>query len=1098
MGKGFSTRKVKKDKKYSQANLDFLLSVLHKFEDSKRNPYILEQLLGANLDKLDDEHLAYDLKCWARDRLSKASPLKARLMAESLNSFSNLIANFPLGNRANNIELAIVGFKVISTVFTREAFPEEWAKVQNNLGVAYSDRIRGNRANNLEATIAAYEAALEICNRENFPEQWAQTQANLGSAYLFRIPGNRADNLERAITFYKNALQVYSANKFPQEWADGQTNLGSTYVYRIRGNRADNIEKAITYCQYALQVHTREVFPRDWADAQVNLGLAYSERIRGDREQNLEAALRAYEAALQVHTYKAFPERWARLHTNIGLVYLKWTKGDRAENIESATLTFQSALKVYTRAKFPELWAATHKCLGLAYSARIRGKSAQDIEAAIASFNSALTIYTREAFPEDWADVHNSLSIAYKAKGMIAEAIAVCESALQVYSQETFPEKWAGTQFNLSNAYIDRGLINQALTCLRLALEIYKPDAFPLKCLISGRQLGNFAFKNGLWEQAIYGYSVAIEAVETSRSWATSESRRQQILAEAIDVYEEMVQACINTGQLEKALEYVERSRSKRLVDLMASNDLYQDGEISPEVKELLQQFDDLQQRIDQQRSQNNPGNNRERMDVGANLVFAHPNTFAHHRDRASFQAYNEAIASLEAEKLQIWEQLRRLDPVLAGEIKVDAPNFAAIQQLIDQPTTAILSFYTTSNDTHIFVLRQNQIALHTCTDQDSNTLQSWIINNWLNPYVEDNSNWKSKISSFLTELAQRLKLTDLINHHLTGIDELILVPHLFLHQIPIAALPIAEGQYLGDKFLIRYTPSCQVLEFCQNRPHLGDSLTYGTVEDATEDLPCASFEGEQIARLHNIPDHQRLKGKSQATVKNYRELANKVQVIHSSHHAEYSLNHPLNSVLKLADGNITLGQLMTPGWRLPHLSDVFLSCCETGLGLPEITDDILTLSTGFLCAGARSVVSTLWSVDDLATALFSLYYYQHRQQGENRPEALRQAQFNLRFLSGEELATQYKPELTVLLQKKLQQVESQLKAAYTAMKQLKKQPQSQLEGSLSECEQAYSQASKAQRKIKDAEIWLESACKEQFPFSHPRYWAAFTCQGLR
>jgi hypothetical protein len=78
MGKGFSTRKVKKDKKYSKANLDFLLNVLQEFEDSERNPYILEQLLGANLDKLDDEHLAYDLECWTRDRLSKATPPKGK------------------------------------------------------------------------------------------------------------------------------------------------------------------------------------------------------------------------------------------------------------------------------------------------------------------------------------------------------------------------------------------------------------------------------------------------------------------------------------------------------------------------------------------------------------------------------------------------------------------------------------------------------------------------------------------------------------------------------------------------------------------------------------------------------------------------------------------------------------------------------------------------------------------------------------------------------------------------------------------------------------------------------------------------------------
>lgn len=298
-------------------------------------------------------------------------------------------------------------------------------------------------------------------------------------------------------------------------------------------------------------------------------------------------------------------------------------------------------------------------------------------------------------------------------------AIATHQAVLQVFTQQEFPREWAMTQMNLGNAYLKLEQIDEAIACYRSALKVFTSTTFPCECLRAGQQFGHLAFADGRWLEAIQGYAVAIEAVETSRSWATSESRRQEILAEAIDVYENMVQACINAGQLEKAIEYAERARSKRLVDLMASNDLYQSGEIAPEVKELLQQFEDLQERIDQERSQNNSGNNRELMGVGTSTV-----------DRASFQAYNEAIATLEAEKQQIWEQLRRLDPVLAGEIKVSAPDFAAMQELIDQPTTAILSFYSTSNDTHIFILRQNQITLHTCNGQGIETLQSWIFQN--------------------------------------------------------------------------------------------------------------------------------------------------------------------------------------------------------------------------------------------------------------------------------------------------------------------------------------------------------------------------------
>lgn len=158
--------------------------------------------------------------------------------------------------------------------------------------------------------------------------------------------------------------------------------------------------------------------------------------------------------------------------------------------------------------------------------------------------------------------------------------------------------------------------MTQAFNYYQQSLLILTPTTFPLDCLRSGRNLGNTAFTAGQWARAINGYAVAIEAVEISRSWATTEDRRQEILAESIDIYEKMVQACINNGQLDKALEYVERSRSKRLVDLMASNDLYSNGNIPPQVQDYLQQYEQLQQQIDQER--NYPDTDTSRELVGA------------------------------------------------------------------------------------------------------------------------------------------------------------------------------------------------------------------------------------------------------------------------------------------------------------------------------------------------------------------------------------------------------------------------------------------------------------------------------------------------
>ena len=54
---------------------------------------------------------------------------------------------------------------------------------QNDLAIAYSERIKGERGENIEKAIAFYEAALQVYTRDAFPQQWTQTQHNLASAY---------------------------------------------------------------------------------------------------------------------------------------------------------------------------------------------------------------------------------------------------------------------------------------------------------------------------------------------------------------------------------------------------------------------------------------------------------------------------------------------------------------------------------------------------------------------------------------------------------------------------------------------------------------------------------------------------------------------------------------------------------------------------------------------------------------------------------------------------------------------------------------------------------------------------------------------------
>ncbi|MEZ2251167.1 CHAT domain-containing protein, partial [Microcoleus sp.] len=307
-------------------------------------------------------------------------------------------------------------------------------------------------------------------------------------------------------------------------------------------------------------------------------------------------------------------------------------------------------------------------------------------------------------------------------------------------------------------------------------------------------------------------------------------------------------------------------------------------------------------------------------------------------------------------------------------------------------------------------------------------------------------------------------------------------------------------GGVLSDYFLIRYIPSCRILEYCSQRPTI-ESPKYGIVENATDDLYFTPFECEQIAEIVTVTE--RLKGSQQAKVTAYRNLAQNVNVIHSSHHAVSRLDNPLESRLFLGDGSITLGELMTPGWRLPQLLDVFMSCCETNLAKTEFTDNLLSLGTGFLCAGARSVVSTLWAVDDFATSLFSIFYYQYRREGLSRPEALWRAQVRLRTISGAELKKLYQPQIDALLPRIIGDLKRKLNLVQEELKGLESQEDEYEDDTAEykELEEKLNKKTEEEIEIRKRKEGYESLQKNLYTMSNPfddlSYWSGFICQGL-
>jgi CHAT domain-containing protein len=134
---------------------------------------------------------------------------------------------------------------------------------------------------------------------------------------------------------------------------------------------------------------------------------------------------------------------------------------------------------------------------------------------------------------------------------------------------------------------------------------------------------------------------------------------------------------------------------------------------------------------------------------------------------------------------------------------------------------------------------------------------------------------------------------------------------------------------------------------------------------------------------------------------KQFKDIGHqKVELLHIASHFKFSPGTEENSFLLLGNGQqLTLAEIRKKNYRFDNVDLLTLSACETGLGggRDEMGKEIEGFGVIAQQQGANAVLATLWSVEDQSTATLMADMYRRRQvQGQNKIEALRQAQVEL------------------------------------------------------------------------------------------------------
>ncbi len=779
--------------------------------------------------------------------------------------------------------------------------------------------------------------------------------------------------------------------------------------------------------------HSQETF-EDWA-LHVDLGTLAVVRGEIEKAETIFTAALLTAGKLNADGYEV-----ANTLSTLGAVELK--RGELA----SAEVRIRRAEELLGRLA-PEGPLSSQNCNLLGDLAGLSG----DLSGAREQYRRAQVIterIARDSPPMSFYVIFNLYTLAAieKRNGNLAK---VDEYLGQIQSIQERTMRWS---FELGGTYYQRGLnafergdLAPAERLLLQSLSLRRRLA-PESIFVSdsSRVLGSISFRKGDSEKAkeYLERSLAIYeklAPGTSReaetlNWLGKIDRRQRDLllavvhfcraSEAFDVqrrklggtpegrsafgsktsetYRDCSAALVDVDRPEEAFHGLERGRARAFLELLAQRDVRGRTDVLPQ--------------LDRERRQANAEFDR----TQAILERLSPA-----RDQVEIDRLLVRLRELRAQQEKIAERIRRSSPRVAA-LQYPRPLDLVGARAILDPGTVLLAWSTGEERSFLFVVHPqgNDPGLEVF------------------PIAIGSGDLRKRVESFRALLLrqgprqaaladQARELYDLLlrpaDAAISKASRLLISPDGPLHTLPFAALR-RDGRWLAEQKPIHEVLSATVYADLlkarrRSRPiEPGDLVAFGdpkypaAVSPGTTDpevrsavtrglalnpLAASSDEVRGIAAL--FPGARTFLG-ADATEERAKAVPKETRYLHFSCHGLLDERFPLNSALALTipehpkegeDNGLLQAWEIFEGMRL-DADLVTLSSCDSALGQENGGEGLLGLTRAFQYAGARSVLGSLWSVSDRATAELMKRFYAYLRAGLSKDEALRRAQVDL------------------------------------------------------------------------------------------------------
>jgi CHAT domain-containing protein len=643
---------------------------------------------------------------------------------------------------------------------------------------------------------------------------------------------------------------------------------------------------------------------------------------------------------------------------------------DRAEIYLQLNL-FEDASTVAGRAYdlFQKLGNRYESALSLTFQGIAEFKLLNDPDAE-AAFTKARELFVEEG-NETWiaaADLWRAQLLIRKHQ--FAEAGELARRSAEVFERQQVPVRAANARVLSAQSHQELQETASAIADAQHALQELEGFHAPWVSFQALHTLGRLKELEGATEEAEKLYLRAITELELLRGNIRLDELRMSFGKDKYQVYENIISVKLNRGDTYSAFDFVERSKSRTLIDLMERNleTAWDAGaEESPRfqrLRKIREELNILYSRLSE---------------VGTTA-----------RVSASDADTKEEIARREQELVELLREAGSEKPGWATLQSMPSPNVADVQAMLD-PDELLVEYYSVGDRFKVFVIGKDSFNVVRDVSSVSQARVSLKgLNFQLSKFHLQSTYLKKHAGSLLAATRHHLQnlyaqligpIADLVK----GKKRLIIVPHQMLHYVPFHALFDGE-KYLIDDHDLSYAASASVLKICRNRKPAEQSGRDLILAVADELTPHINDEVEALRQL--LPNADVFVGAeaSEAKLRQYAPTAGK---IHIASHGVFRADNPMFSSLRLGDNwlnlfdifNLKLGAEITT-----------LSACETGMSAVWEGDELLGLARGFLYAGTPSLVVSLWMVNDRSTAQMMRRFYEGLRDGLTKGGSLREA----------------------------------------------------------------------------------------------------------